>query len=272
MKTFAAGLKSLPREVGDQGPNTVLEVRELGKRFGGVTALSGATFTVERGTITGLIGPNGAGKSTAIGVISGFVSADGGRVVYDGRDVTGWPPHRLARAGLVRTFQLSSEFPRLTVTENLLGAVWDAKGTSFRGATLGGKRYWRGAQAQAVEEARELLARFDLLGIADQYAGELSGGQKRMLEILRALMGRPRLLLLDEPFAGVNKTLAGEVESALETIRADGVTLVLVEHEMGAVERLCDTVIVMALGRVLAEGTMSELRANKEVLDAYLTG
>jgi ABC-type branched-subunit amino acid transport system ATPase component len=249
----------------------ILEVRGLAKHYGGVQALTGASFAVREGSITGLIGPNGAGKSTAIGTISGFLKADGGQTIYDGMDVTGWPAHRVARAGLMRTFQLSSEFARLTVMENLLAALPNAMGATLRGAALG-KRYWRKDQAESVREARRLLARFGLSEIEDQYAGELSGGQKRLLELMRALMGRPKLLLLDEPFAGVNKTLALEVENALTSIRDEGVTLVLVEHEMGAVERLCDTVIVMALGRVLAEGTMSRLRTNQQVLDAYLAG
>jgi branched-chain amino acid transport system ATP-binding protein len=272
MSTGAAGFESLAGTAGGEDLNgTVLEVHDVAKHFGGVRALAGASFVVRRGTITGLIGPNGAGKSTMINAISGFLKPDAGRTVYDGLDVTGWPAHRVARAGLVRTFQLSSEFARLTVMENLLAAVPGQKGASVRGALLG-KHYWRRDQANSIQEARRLLARFDLAETEDRYAGELSGGQKRLLEIMRALMSRPKVLLLDEPFAGVNKTLALEVEGVLTAIRDDGVTLVLVEHEMGAVERLCDTVIVMALGKVLAEGTMAELRANQEVLDAYLAG
>ena len=249
----------------------LLELHGLVKDFGGVHALTGASFAVRRGAITGLIGPNGAGKSTAIGVISGFQKPTSGRVVYGGVEITGWPAYRIARRGLVRTFQLSSEFARLTVLENMLTAVPGLSGSSIAGALLG-KRYWGARETDAVASARNLLERFDLSDIENAYAEELSGGQKRLVEIMRGVMAEPRLLLLDEPFAGVNPTLALQVEQMLTSLRDDGLTLVLVEHEMGAVERLCDTVVVMALGRVLATGTMAEMRANREVIDAYLGG
>jgi ABC-type branched-subunit amino acid transport system ATPase component len=255
----------------DQDPVPALEVRDLRKDFGGVHAVAGATFDVRRGTIAGLIGPNGAGKSTAINLISGFVKPSGGRVVVEGVDTSGWSAHRVARQGLIRTFQLSSAFARLTVMENLLVAAPRQRGTSVGGALLG-KRYWRGAERAAVVEARDLLERVGLRRAEDQYAEHLSGGQKRLLEIARALMARPRVLLLDEPFAGVNRPLARHVEQLLLGVRDDGVTILLVEHEMGAIERLCTTVVVMALGQVLAEGSMSDIRANREVVGAYLGG
>jgi ABC-type branched-subunit amino acid transport system ATPase component len=250
---------------------TIVEVRELERHFGGVHAVRGATFDVRRGTITGLIGPNGAGKSTVVNVISGFMAPTSGRVVFDGDDVTSWPTHRIARRGLVRTFQLSSECPRLTVMENLLIAAPNIDGAAV-GHSLLGKRRWRRSEQLAVDAARDLLGRFGLADAEDAYAGELSGGQKRLLEIMRGLMTRPSLLLLDEPFAGINPTLALEVERLLGELRDSGLTMVLIEHELGAVERLCDKVIVMALGRVIAEGTMDELRANQQVVDAYLGG
>lgn len=250
---------------------SLLEVDHLAKDFGGVHALTGASFTVRRGSITGLIGPNGAGKSTAISVISGFQRATSGRVRYDGVEITGWPAYRVARHGLIRTFQLSSEFARLTVLENLLTAVPRLSGSSIGGALLG-KRYWGARENDAVASARALLERFGLSDIENAYAGELSGGQKRLVEIMRGMMAKPHLLLLDEPFAGVNPTLALDVEHMLTSLRDDGLTIVLVEHEMGAVERMCDTVVVMALGQVLATGTMAEMRINREVIDAYLGG
>jgi ABC-type branched-subunit amino acid transport system ATPase component len=251
------------------GQEPLVEVHDLARHFGGVQAVRGASFNVERGSITGLIGPNGAGKSTLVDVVSGFVAPSGGRVVFDADDITGWPAHRIARRGLVRTFQLSSECPRLTVLENLLIASPDVDSTTVV-RSLFGKRRWRLSERLAVDAAQELLVNFGLAHAQDAFAGELSGGQKRLLEIMRGLMSRPSLLLLDEPLAGVNPTLALEVERLLESLRDTGLTMVLIEHELGAVERLCDKVIVMALGRVIAEGTMEEMRAHPEVVDAYL--
>jgi branched-chain amino acid transport system ATP-binding protein/branched-chain amino acid transport system permease protein len=248
-----------------------LEVVDLKKYFGGVHAVDGASFEVEAGAITGLIGPNGAGKSTLIDVVAGFQNPTAGRVIYRGQDIASWPAHRVARAGMIRTFQLSSEFARLSVMENLLAAMPAMRGATIGGA-LRGRRYWRKAQEAGLERGYELLKRFGLEGRGDDYAGELSGGQKRLLEIARAVAARPQLLLLDEPFAGVNPTLAREVESVVLSLRDDGLTIVLVEHDMGAVDRLCDDVVVMADGRALARGTMAEISANQEVADAYLGG
>jgi ABC-type branched-subunit amino acid transport system ATPase component len=250
--------------------DTILAVRNLHKEFGGVRAVDGTTFDVTRGSITGLIGPNGAGKSTAINVVAGFYRPSSGEVLYRGADIAGLHAYQIARRGLIRTFQLSSEFARLTVMENLLVAAIRSKGNSTTGALLG-KRHWRADQAANVARARELLERFGLSASVDKYAGELSGGQKRLLEIMRAVMAEPQLLLLDEPFAGVNPSLALEVQNRLIELREGGLTMLMVEHELAAVERMCDTVVVMAQGRVLAEGTMAELRENELVLDAYLT-
>jgi neutral amino acid transport system ATP-binding protein len=252
------------------GDAPIVEVRDLERRFGGVRAVSGATFAVARGTITGLIGPNGAGKSTVANVVSGFLAPSAGRVLFDGEDITGWPAHRVARRGLVRTFQLSSECPRLTVLENLLVAAPDVGGTTPLAGLL--RQRWRPGERRALARARELLHRVGLADAEDAWAGELSGGQKRLLEIVRGLMARPSLLLLDEPFAGVNPTLSLDVQQLLSELRDSGLTIVLIEHELGAVERLCERILVMAAGGVLAEGTMAQLRANREVVDAYLGG
>ena len=246
-----------------------LEIKDLKMHFGGVHAVDGASFEIVEGLVTGLIGPNGAGKSTLVDVISGFLKPTAGNVIYQGHDIASWPADRVARAGMMRTFQLSSEFPRLSVMENLLTAMPTLPGSTVGGA-LRGPRHWRRAEAEAVERGYGLLERFGLTGRADDYAGELSGGQKRLLEIARAVAAGPRILLLDEPFAGVNPTLAREVESALIALREDGLTMMLIEHDMGAVERLCEDVVVMADGRVIARGTMAEIAANREVADAYL--
>jgi ABC-type branched-subunit amino acid transport system ATPase component len=251
--------------------DAALEVQDLRVEFGGVHAVNGVSLAVPQHEITGLIGPNGAGKSTVLKLIAGAIRPTGGRIMYFGQDVTGKPAHALARLRLIRTFQLSSEFARLTVMENLLVAAPNQRATTFTGALLG-SRYWRAQQARLVETARGLLQEFDLLDAADEYAGQLSGGQKRLVEIMRALMARPNLLLLDEPLAGVNPTLRLTVEQHLLRLRREGLTMLMVEHELGSVERTCNSVIVMAQGRVLARGSMEEMRANEEVVDAYLAG
>jgi ABC-type branched-subunit amino acid transport system ATPase component len=256
---------------GDLDVRVAIEAHELRVEFGGVNAVGGVSFSVPAGQITGLIGPNGAGKSTVLKLMTGSLKPTGGRVLYQGHDVTGKRAYALARLGLIRTFQLSSEFAHLTVMENLLVAAPDQRATTFRGALLG-KPYWQAQQAKLVETARGLLADFDMTHMTDEYAGELSGGQRRLVEIMRALMARPKVLLLDEPLAGVNPTLRLTVEEHLLRLREGGLTMLMVEHELGSVERCCDSVIVMAQGRVLATGSMDEVSANAEVVDAYLAG
>jgi branched-chain amino acid transport system ATP-binding protein/branched-chain amino acid transport system permease protein len=246
-----------------------LIVGDLRRDFGGVWAVDGASFSVKRGAITSLIGPNGAGKSTVVGLIGGAIRPAAGRVIFEGEDITNLPTHERARRGLVRTYQLSSEFGRLTVLENLLVAAPGQRGERMRTLLLG-KRYWRDQERELVQRARGLLERFHMSAKEDEYAGNLSGGQKRLVEIMRALMAQPKLLLLDEPMAGVNPTLARSIEDDLASLINDGVTLFLVEHELDVVERLSESVVAMALGKVLAVGTMAELRARKDVLDAYL--
>jgi branched-chain amino acid transport system ATP-binding protein len=179
---------------------------------------------------------------------------------------------RLGRSGLIRTFQISSEFQRLTVLENLLVGAPAHPGETLVGSLVLGKRAWRAQEQELVDRARELLVRFEMQEKEDEYAGNLSGGQKRLLEIMRSLMAEPKLLLLDEPMAGVNPTLARGIERHLERLREAGLTMLMVEHELGVVERLCDRVIVMAQGKVISEGTMETLRRDQEVLDAYLVG
>jgi ABC-type branched-subunit amino acid transport system ATPase component len=250
----------------------LLVVDDLARSFGGVRAVDGVSFKVQRGSITGLIGPNGAGKSTALGAIAGALRPDAGRIEFDGQDVTALSPMSLARRGLIRTFQTSSEFPRLTVIENLLVAGQHNPGESLRGALLGGRRSWRAHERQLVARARELMAGFEMSDKEEEWAGNLSGGQKRLLEIMRGLMAEPKLLLLDEPMAGVNPTLARSIEEHLQRLNLDGLTMLMVEHELGVVERLCDRVVVMAQGKVISEGTMDTLRTEQEVLDAYLVG
>jgi ABC-type branched-subunit amino acid transport system ATPase component len=252
-------------------PEHLLSVRDVSRDFGGLKAVDGATFNALRGRITGLIGPNGAGKSTLIGIVGGAIKPTFGTVVFEGRDVTGLPSHRIARLGLIRTFQLSAEFTKLTVLENLLVAAPHQKGESLLGAELG-RLYWGPGEDALVDSAREVLDRFAMTAKENELAANLSGGQKRLLEIMRALMSKPKMLLLDEPFAGVNPTLAREIEGYLLDLRAEGLSMIMVEHELSVVERLCDPVVVMAQGKVIAEGSMRDVGARQEVLDAYLVG
>ncbi len=253
------------------GTGPILEVRELAKHYGGVRAVDGVSFTAARGTITGLIGPNGAGKSSVLNVIGGFLQPDGGRVIFDGQDVTGWPMHRLARRGLVRTFQLARVFGALTTIENLLVAAPGQRGETPWGI-LAGKRYWANQEEQLLLEAREMLRAFGMEAKADEYARNLSGGQKRAVETMRALMMRPKLLLLDEPMAGLSPSLSRQLEELFLKLTSDGMSLLLVEHELDTVDRICSKVVVMAQGKVLSEGHMTELRTRKEVQDAYVIG
>ena len=253
------------------GPEIVLEAIDVTREFGGVRAVAGVSFEVRRGTMTGLIGPNGAGKSTLLAMLAGTLPVSSGHIRYQGQDVTGLAAYRRARLGLVRTFQLASEFKRLTVLENLLSAVPDNRGDSFRGA-LAGRRYWRADEAAAIARAQVLLDRFGLEGNANSYAGDLSGGQRRLVEIMRALMAQPRVLLLDEPMAGVHPNLARRIGNELVALCAEGLTVLMVEHELAIMDEFCDPVVAMAEGVVLAEGSMAELRSRTEVVEAYLVG
>ena len=256
---------------GDGGPAPILIVDGLVKRYGGVHAVDGASLTAAAGGITGLIGPNGAGKSTVLGLVSGFVRPDAGRITFEGRPVAVLPAHRRARLGIVRTFQLPREFRALTTIENLLVAAPGQRGESAAGVAAGRWR-WRRDEDELAEAARGLLRQFGMAEAADERAGRLSGGQKRMLEVMRALMARPRLLLLDEPMAGLAPALAERLEAACRQLAGAGMSILLVEHELGVVERLCETVVVMAQGKVISEGRMAELRTRKEVQDAYVVG
>jgi ABC-type branched-subunit amino acid transport system ATPase component len=249
----------------------VLEVVGVSREFGGVRAVDDVSFAVREGTLTGLIGPNGAGKSTLLATLAGTLAVSSGSVIYRGQDITGMPAFRRARLGLVRTFQLASEFKRLTVMENLLSAVPVNRGDSFRGAVLG-KRYWRSDESAAIARAERILERFGLEGVANEYAGDLSGGQRRLVEIMRALMAEPGMLLLDEPMAGVHPNLARRIGHQLAALCGEGMTILMVEHELAIMDEFCDPVVVMAEGSVLAEGTMEQLRARSEVVEAYLVG
>ncbi|HKV87064.1 MAG TPA: ABC transporter ATP-binding protein [Candidatus Dormibacteraeota bacterium] len=249
----------------------MLSARDINRHFEGMRAVDGVSLDVPRGQITGLIGPNGAGKSTFMAVLAGTLPATSGTILFEGEEITRLPAYKRARRGLVRTFQLPSEFGRLTVLENLMVAAPENRGDSLWGALLG-KRYWMGDELRLVDEARRLLKRFGMSAKESDYAATMSGGQKRLIEIMRALMLHPRCLLLDEPMSGVHPRVVEEIHHYLQALRADGLTILMVEHELHLVERLCDSVFVMAQGKLIGSGTMASLRRQREIVDAYLVG
>jgi branched-chain amino acid transport system ATP-binding protein len=250
----------------------ILQVADVTKTFGGLRAVNDCSLAVRRGTITGLIGPNGAGKTTLFNLVTGFLRPDAGQIRFDAERVDQLPPYEIFRRGLVRTFQVPRELGAMTVLENLavvpkhqLGEnIWNAW---FRPGAVRQQEY------AIVDKAVEVLAYVDLLPLRDAYAANLSGGQKKLLELARTLMVDPQLILLDEPGAGVNPTLMKRLVGYIENLcEARGITFLVIEHDMDLVARLCDPVIVMSEGAVIAEGSPEEVRANPLVLEAYLGG
>jgi ABC-type branched-subunit amino acid transport system ATPase component len=249
----------------------LLSVRGISCSFGGVRAVVDVSFSAPMGQITGLIGPNGAGKSTTLGIVAGAIKPTTGHVHFAGQDITKLPSYRRARLGMIRTFQMRGEFDRLTALENLLVAAPAQLGEKIRNI-YSFRRTWRQQQREQVELARELLDQFGILSHENVYAAELSGGQRRLMELARALMAQPRLLLLDEPMAGVNPAMRDRLAKHLLEVADSGIAIVLVEHELRFVEDVCGHVLVLAQGTVIGEGKMSALREHAAVLDAYLTG
>jgi branched-chain amino acid transport system ATP-binding protein len=257
----------------DDVPEVPLRVEGLEKRFGGITAVDGASFEVERGSLTGLIGPNGAGKSTTFDLITGVHRPDAGRVEFAGEDVTGLPPHRIARRGLVRTFQIARELGGMTVMENMMLAPQDQSGEAlWRAVTPGLREGVRREESELLERAWETLDFFDIEHLAEEEAGGLSGGQRKLLEMARALLTDPDVLLLDEPFAGVNPTLERRLLDQIHTLRERGYTFLLVEHDMDLIMEHCEHVIVMHQGQILTQGDPETVRSNEDVVAAYLGG
>jgi branched-chain amino acid transport system ATP-binding protein len=248
----------------------LLEIDGLMRSFGGILAVDGASFGVEEGSVTSLIGPNGAGKSTLFNVVSGFLKAEGGRVLLEGRRIDRRPPHAIARAGLVRTFQTARALGRMTVRDNVLLAAAGHAGERLPQTILRPGRVRR-REREAETRADELLALVRLEGHAEALASTLSGGQRKLLDFARALMTGPRLLLLDEPMAGVNQTLREQLlQHVLELREREGVTFLLVEHDLELVMRASDAVVVMNEGRVIASGLPAAVRSDPRVVDAYL--
>ncbi|SFG65146.1 amino acid/amide ABC transporter ATP-binding protein 1, HAAT family [Palleronia marisminoris] len=248
----------------------MIEVHDLHKHFGGFHAVDGASLRIETGSITGLIGPNGAGKTTLFNVIAGVLPPTSGRVTMEGADITGLPPHELFHKGLLRTFQIAHEFSSMTCRENLMMVPPGQSGEGLWNTWFGRKRIADEERALAAR-ADEVLEFLTISHLADHKAGQVSGGQKKLLELGRTMMVDAKIVFLDEVGAGVNRTLLNTIADAIRRLNQErGYTFVVIEHDMDFIERLCDPVIVMAEGKVLAEGSLAEIKANEEVIEAYL--
>jgi branched-chain amino acid transport system ATP-binding protein len=252
--------------------STILEVQDLVKDFGGLRAVNRCSFTVQQGMITGLIGPNGAGKTTVFNLITGFYRPDSGRIIFNEEEITGLPPHRVFHKKVCRTFQIPREFGEMTVLENLMLVPPGQLGERLWGPLF---LPWQVRRQETAiwDKALEILEFVELAGLKNEYAKTLSGGQKKLLELARTMMADPKLVLLDEPSAGVNPTLMKRLAGSIKRLCEDkGVTFFLIEHDMNLVMNLCSPVIVMSVGRKLAEGTPDEVQRDEQVLEAYLGG
>jgi neutral amino acid transport system ATP-binding protein len=264
----ATRLPGVLPEPGAAKPDPILVAEGVTKTFGGLHAVQVSGLEVQRGTITALIGPNGAGKTTLFNLLTGFDRADAGRWSFEGRPLAGLPAYRIARAGMVRTFQLTKSLTLLTVLENLKLGSGQQAGERFFTALV--HPLWREREASIERRADEMLARFGLGLMRDEFAGTLSGGQRKLLELARALMAQPAMIMLDEPTAGVNPALTQSLLRHILQLRDEGMTILFVEHDMDVVMGISDWVVCMAEGRVIAEGPPASIGSNHEVIDAYL--
>ncbi len=250
----------------------ILKIERVYKNFGGILALNGVSFTVESSSITGLIGPNGSGKSTLFNVISGFYRKDGGEIYFQGQKIEGLEPYSIAMLGIGRTFQISEVPEKTTVLENLLLAPKKQCGEGIFNVFLNPKRI-KQEHERHLNHALDILELVQLRDLKNEYAENLSGGQKKLLSLGRILMSEPKLLLLDEPTAGVNPTLVKDLMVAIRNLRdQQGITILLVEHNMRVISEICERVIVLDFGQKIAEGTPEEIQRSEEVLEAYLSG
>lgn len=248
----------------------MIVVEDLHKYFGGIRAVDGASLEIAGGTITGLIGPNGAGKTTLFNVIAGVYKPTSGRVFLDGEDITGLPPHELFAKGMLRTFQIAHEFSSLSVRENLMMVPANQSGERLVQAWFNPSKV-RQEEDEIRKKADEVIEFLQISHVADEFAGNLSGGQKKLLELGRTMMVDAKIVFLDEVGAGVNRTLLKTIGDAILRLNKErGYTFCMIEHDMEFISRLCDPVIVMAEGTVLAEGSAAEVQANEEVIEAYL--
>ena len=248
----------------------MIVVQDVVKHFGGLAAVDGVSMEIEQGTITGLIGPNGAGKSTLFNLIAGNLTPESGSIFLDGEDVTGLNPHMLFSKGLLRTFQIAHEFQSLSVLDNLMMVPSLQVGESLLGAWFKREKVVR-QEAEMRGKAEEVISFLNMGHLANELAGNLSGGQKKLLELGRTMMASPKVVILDEVGAGVNRTLLKEIGDAILSMnRERGFTFCMIEHDMDFISRLCDPVVVMAEGKILAQGSAEEIKANEDVIEAYL--
>jgi branched-chain amino acid transport system ATP-binding protein len=254
-------------EPGVPKPDPILEIGGLRRAFGGLQAVDVEHLEVQRGTITSLIGPNGAGKTTLFNLVTGFDRSDQGTWHLNGGPIVGIPSFRVARKGMVRTFQLTRSLARLTVLENMLVAAKDQPGENLRSALFG---RWRHIDESNEVKARDLLDSFGMAHMASDYAGALSGGQRKLLEMARALMVGPELVMLDEPVAGVNPALTQSIIEHIQRLRDEGLTVVFIEHDMDVVQEISDWVVCLSEGAVIAEGPSDVVAADRHVIEAYL--
>ncbi|PWV54626.1 ABC transporter ATP-binding protein [Nocardiopsis sp. L17-MgMaSL7] len=255
-------------EPGSVKPDPILVADGVKRSFGGLTAVDVEHLEVQRGTITALIGPNGAGKSTLFNLLTGFDRVDGGQWSFEGRGINGRRGHQVARAGMVRTFQLTKALTRMTVLDNMLLGAPGQTGERMAGAFL--RPVWGRQEKVNTEKALDLLERFKLIDKRRDMAGALSGGQRKLLEMARALMTDPSMIMLDEPMAGVNPALVQSLLHHITSLRDEGKTVLFVEHDMDVIMGISDWIVVLAQGQVIAEGRPSDIRSNQQVIDAYL--
>lgn len=253
----------------DLSSDSLLKATELSKSFGGIKAVNNAHIEVNRGSITGLIGPNGAGKTTLFNLLSNFIQPDQGKILFDQQPIHNLPPHKIATQGFIRTFQVARVLSRLSVLENMLLATPHQTGENFFKVWFQQSKL-RAEERQNKERAMDILESVGLAAKAQDYAGALSGGQRKLLEMARTLMTNPKLILLDEPAAGVNPTLINQICEHIVNWNQQGISFLVIEHNMDVIMSLCDRVWVMAEGTNLAEGTPEEIQNNKSVLEAYL--
>ena len=249
--------------------NNLISVKNLKKSFGGIKAVDVQELSFTEGELTSIIGPNGAGKTTFFDLISGFQNADSGDIFLKEKNISNSQPYKIARMGMVRTFQLTKVFDRMTVMENLLFSGSNVNNDSFLRSILklnSQKVY----ENSLKDKANEIMKDLNIGHMADSYARELSGGQKKLLELARAIINEPEILLLDEPLAGVNPKLAEDILSLIKKLSEDGITIVMVEHNIEAVMKISERVVVLAEGSLIADGSPNEIRTNKNVIEAYL--
>ena len=250
--------------------DVMITINNLTKKFGGFTAVNNASLTIEKGSITGLVGPNGAGKTTLFNVIAGVYKPSQGTVFLDGKDITGLEPHQLFHRGLLRTFQIAHEFSTMTVRENLMMVPGEQSGEKLLDVWLNPSKI-REEENLLRKKADEVIEFLEISHVANELAGNLSGGQKKLLELGRTMMVDAKVVLLDEVGAGVNRTLLNTIGDAIIRLNKErGYTFCVIEHDMEFIGRLCDPVIVMAEGGVLAKGTIDEIKSNEQVIEAYL--